>query len=51
MENMVRRWIEITFMVIIVAWVLTRPQAFSQIVRALSAGYAQSVGALMPARR
>jgi hypothetical protein len=47
---MLRRWIEITFVVIIAAWLLTRPQAFSQIVRALSAGYAQSVGALMPRR-
>jgi Sec-independent protein secretion pathway component TatC len=50
MESMLRRWIEITFIVLIVAWVLTRPQAFSQVVRALSAGYAQSVGALMPRR-
>ncbi len=48
--DLVRRWMEITFVVIIFAWLLTHPQAFSTIVRALSQGYASSVGVLMPRR-
>ena len=50
MESMVRRWIEITFVVIVIAWLLTRPQAFSIVVRSLTSGYVGAVGALMPRR-
>ena len=47
MKELARRWMEITFVVVIVTVVLTRGYAFSQIIRTFGDVYAQSLGALM----
>ncbi len=47
MKELAKRWMEITFVVVITTVVLTRGYAFSQVVRALGDVYAQSIGALM----
>ena len=41
-----RRWLEITFVLILVYLVLSRARGFASAIRAISGGYAESVKAL-----
>lgn len=43
---MIRRWMEITFILIMIYLVLSRGFEFSRVIRAIGDVYAQSVGAL-----
>lgn len=40
--------IELTFVVIILAWILTHASEFGQVATAVGSTYTQGVGALMP---
>lgn len=45
-----RRWMEITFVLILVYLILSRGSAFSQVIRALTSGYVGAVVALQGRR-